>query len=98
MAPASLHYFQVAADEEVKVVGSCDELGSWDTSNAVPLSRVEQVKGCWWTNVGVRIPLKEEFEYRYAVFRAHSEDFLRWAKEHEEPRFAVATGKAKGVI
>ena len=40
----------------------------------------------------VRIPLKEEFEYRYAVFRAQSEDFLRWAKEHEEPRFAVATG------
>lgn len=87
------HGTNVAADEEVKVVGSCDELGSWDPSNAVPLSRVEQVKGCWWTDQGVRIPLKEEFEYRYAVFRAHSEDFLRWAKEHEEPRFAVATGR-----
>ncbi len=31
-----------------------DELGSWDVSNAVALSRVEQVKGCWWTSHGVR--------------------------------------------
>lgn len=56
------HGGHVAADEEVKVVGSCDELGSWDVSQAVPLQRVEQVRGCWWTSEGVRIPLKEEFE------------------------------------
>jgi len=87
------HGTNVAPDEEVKVVGSCDELGSWDVSNAVALSRVEQVKGCWWTSHGVRIPLKEQFEYRYAVFKAQSEDFIRWTKEHEEPRVAVATGR-----
>eukprot|EP00913_Durusdinium_trenchii_P032276 g30221.t1 len=99
------HGVHVASDEEVRVTGSCDELGSWDTSQAVPLSRVEQCKNCWWSVQGVRIPLKEHFEplgrvihwtrlrYRYAIFKAQSDDFLRWTVEMEEPHFAVATGR-----
>ncbi|CAE7389977.1 TPS4 [Symbiodinium sp. CCMP2592] len=40
-----------------------------------------------------RIPLKQHFEYRYAIFHSETDDFIRWTKEGEEPLFAVATGR-----
>ncbi|CAJ1331128.1 unnamed protein product [Effrenium voratum] len=86
------HGTGVSAHEEVKVIGSCDELGGWDPSSAIPLSPVQEVEDCWWTENGIRIQLKEKFEYRYAIFAG--DNFLRYAVEHEEAHCAVATGRS----
>jgi hypothetical protein len=54
------------ADEEVRVIGDCPELGNWELSEGVPLESDTSCPGCWRSS-GVLLPLKKRVEYQYVV-------------------------------
>jgi 4-alpha-glucanotransferase len=46
------------------LIGSCDTLGNWDYSKAIPM--VEVVKNHWQVNVD--FPMDERIEYKYGIY------------------------------
>eukprot|EP00927_Polykrikos_kofoidii_P002632 TRINITY_DN11058_c0_g1_i1.p1 TRINITY_DN11058_c0_g1~~TRINITY_DN11058_c0_g1_i1.p1 ORF type:complete len:1145 (+),score=213.73 TRINITY_DN11058_c0_g1_i1:87-3437(+) len=83
----------VGPNEEVRVVGSCEELGHWCPARGLQLLRAEQEdEGACWTSNGVFLPLRKAVEYKYIICSTIREDDVRW-EPRELNRQVVPTGR-----
>ncbi|CAE8739028.1 unnamed protein product, partial [Polarella glacialis] len=84
-------------EEEVRIVGSLPELGSWLPAAGIVLSKSDGHRGCFSTTSGVLLPLGQNFEYRYAICCASGNgELIRWEAAEvagQTPRVATATGR-----
>lgn len=82
------------SDEEVRVVGSCPELGSWLPSAGVPLVASEKSR-CWTSRSGIKLPLGRRVEYKYVIVRrdasADGAEEVQW-EPYAGNRWVVPTG------
>lgn len=67
------HYPPDSDGEEVRVCGSCPELGDWDPARGVPLTR----HGDCLASRAVLLPLRRRVEYKYCIC-GEVGNFLRW--------------------
>lgn len=81
----------LGTDEEVRVVGGCDELGSWNASGGVSLTVEGRKKRCWINQAGVLLPLNTTVEYKYAVCKTDTGELVKW-EECEGNRVLTPTG------
>jgi hypothetical protein len=60
----------VKSDEDVRVVGSCPELGDWNTCNAAVLRKSDQ-SFCWTSQTGLPLVLRSKVEYKYVICKGN---------------------------
>lgn len=53
--------------EEVRVLGSVPELGSWNEENAIPLRTIDGIN--WNTSKEIKSPTTEKIEYTYYIYK-----------------------------
>ena len=63
--------------EDVRIVGSIDELGNWDPSHAIKLITTSQLYPIWKTESRIKLSKPPPtIEYKYLIFKGQS--FIRW--------------------
>jgi len=67
----------VAPDEEVWVVGNCDQLGNWDPAKGIRLQRNESITTCW-SSPNVSLFTGEQVEYKYTMCNVAPGSSARW--------------------
>lgn len=65
--------------ESISITGSIDKLGSWNTSEAIPLRADKYTSACrlWYTEI--ELPSGLSFEYKY--IRVEADDKLIWEND-----------------
>jgi len=76
--------------DEVRVVGSCEELGNWEPNQGIALEP-DATRGACWASKSVPLPLGEKVEYKYIVCQKGTCANIRW-EELEGNRMLVPTG------
>eukprot|EP00929_Paragymnodinium_shiwhaense_P021255 TRINITY_DN13914_c0_g2_i1.p1 TRINITY_DN13914_c0_g2~~TRINITY_DN13914_c0_g2_i1.p1 ORF type:complete len:1103 (+),score=290.37 TRINITY_DN13914_c0_g2_i1:192-3500(+) len=81
----------VKRDEEVRVVGDCAELGSWNPLMGHVLSRIRESGRCWTSRPGVLVPTGKEVQYKYALVCRLTGELIQWQAQ-EGNRAVLPTG------
>lgn len=76
--------------DEVRVCGSCVELGSMDPAKALEMTLIKDSTKLVWSTVRPVILEQPEIEYKYAIY--HAGKFVRW-EEIEGTRSLAMTRK-----
>mmetsp|Transcript_56123 Transcript_56123/g.142910 ORF Transcript_56123/g.142910 Transcript_56123/m.142910 type:complete len:1050 (-) Transcript_56123:81-3230(-) len=81
----------VQRGEEVRIVGDCEALGSWNASDGFVLERDSDEAGCW-TSKGLPLPLGRRVQYKYVICNKVDQQILRW-EPREDNRTVLPTGR-----
>lgn len=65
--------------EEVRIVGSCVNLGMWNPGDGASLATNPNIYPNWETPAAINLPMHTEIEYKYVFY---SKTNTRW-EEHE---------------
>lgn len=74
--------------DQVRVVGDCESLGSWNPLNGIVMTTEDDLFPCWYSHIPVNLPIRKPVKYKYVVTSSMGEK--RW--EDDEDRILDPTG------
>ena len=78
--------YETYLGQEVRLVGSIEELGQWDPNKSILMSTNKETYPYWISTKEITGPLGMGFLYKYLIYDHHLKKFI-WENEDNQNRF-----------